>query len=308
MAKKDKDDELRSVLREVQDQLGSVLEVERAKLAKASPGEATSPEVPADTSATSPKDDEASASESSPQAPDSLGGGAEGTPPDADAAGAGADAGDSGGEYLSDPQELKAEYAKLPLEVLKAHYLGAKAALWEVTGQDASGAGASDAGAGAPATDGGMGASAPMPPDAGQGAGAPPALPPGPGGPGDPPPMTQKAELSINAAANGGAVRKSEREVRLEAELKKTQDLLNGLAALTTKIVERPVRKAVTALSQVAETKPKIDPSKLSKTEVIARLNEKTRNGELKKSDRELITSYCVGSVDVSKIAHLLTE
>ncbi len=339
-----KDDELRTLMAEVQEQLGTVLEGERDKLAKASPGEAISPEVPADTSATSPKDDggspEASAAPTDGGSPESSAEGTatgeetpgESTPgaPDADAPAGGEDPAAAGaegdGEFVTDPQVLQAEYAKLPPEVLKAHYLACKAALWSVVGQDDGSAGAAPDAAAAPAAPAPDAAAAGAPPvpgaDPTAGAAVPPpapapapdasaAVPPPAASPSpspDLPPPAQKAEMSINAEANGGKITKSEREAQLESELAKVQGLTKSLVELTTKLIQRPQRKAVTALSELGKSEPStptVNVESMTKSEIIARLNEKAR-GELKKSDRELINSFCVGSADVKQIAHLL--
>lgn len=344
---KTKDNELQTILQEVQADLDTVLAGEREKLAKASPGEVTSPEVPPDTSATASKDGgspEGSAPEGSPAGDSSPEGtpsgeetpgektAGEGSPDGAPADGASPDgdpaAGGGDGDFVTDPQALQAEYAKLPPEVLKAHYLACKAAMWAVTGGDDGAGAAPDAGTPpAPAPDAAAGAPAPgadaaaVPPpappapapDAGASAGAPPPAPPVATSPSpDQPPPALKSEVNANAKANGGQITtKSERELELEAQLAKTEQLTQAVVALTTRLAQTPRRKAVTSLSELNKTEPaqgsKVDPSTLSRKEIVARLSEKACDVNLKKSDRELINRYCVGSIDVSRIAHLLS-
>jgi hypothetical protein len=339
---KTKDDELQTILQEVQADLDVVLSGERAKLAKASPGEVTSPEVPPDASATASKDsgspEGSPAGESSPEGTPSgeetagektpgEGSAPEGSPaaeggaPDGDPA---AEGGDS--DYVTDPQALQAEYAKLPPEVLKVHYLACKAAMWAVTGGDDGTGAAPDAGTppAAPAPDAAAGAPAPgldaaaVPPpapapDAGASAGAPPSPPPAVASPStDQPPPALKSEVGAsNAKANGGQITKSQRETELEQQLAKTTQLTQGLAELTRRLIETPRRKAITGLSELTKTEPavggKVDHTTLSRKEIMVRLSEKACDESLKKSDRELINRFCVGSIDVSGIAHLLT-
>lgn len=286
-----KDSELKALVAEVETEIGALLKAEKDKLAKAHPGEDTSAEIPPDESATaSAKPPEASASASPapdagsvpPPAPDASAAPA----PDASApAGAGDPAADEG---TMDPEALKAEYAKLPPDELKIHFMAAKAALMEVMG------GADDGSAGAP------------PPPA-----APPAPPPM-ASPSPSAPPALKAEMKINADANGGKelpIKKSEQELQidaLKAEVSEHKDALDKLVKAVTVMVERPERKAVTTTAFI----PKTDetPKSLSKTEVMEKLKKVSATPGLKKSDRDLINSFCVDAVGLDKIRHLLTD
>jgi hypothetical protein len=203
---------------------------------------------------------------------------------------AGDPAGDPASEGPADPAALKAEYAKLPPEELKMHFLAAKEALMEIMG------GGGDA---APAPD------APM---------APPA--PGPGPEASAPAPAFKGEKSmVHADANGGGslpIKKSESDevASLKAELAETNAGLEALVKAFTNVVGQPMRKAVTNLAFVPKTgeapADQIDVSKLSSAQITEKLKAVTADQKLSKSDRDLINGYYVRAVSVDKIAHLL--
>ena len=199
-------------------------------------------------------------------------------------------------------EALLPEYMKLDPEALKMHYLACKQALMTQMGQ-AQGA--------APE------ASAPAAP--------PPAAPPGPeaSAPMAMGEMSGKKVVLGDANGNGGKIEagkmgKSEgdaRDVEIAA-LKKNQAEQEEALGKLVKAVEtvlQPVRKSVKNLSdmrfiQRAE-EPKASPvAQLSKKEITAKLREKARDSKLSKADKELISSYALGGVDVSKIEHLLTD
>lgn len=112
-----------------------------------------------------------------------------------------------------------------------------------------------------------------------------------------------------------GAARKSEVDAEL-AELRKANSDLNAklerLIGVTTDLVERPVRKAITGMEYVSiRGTPGQDPAanapkRMAPQEITNRLAEVVRNPRLTKSDRELINDYYDHRVDVSKIEHLL--
>jgi hypothetical protein len=199
----------------------------------------------------------------------------------------GAPGGDAG---AMDPQALEAEYAQLPLEELKAHYLAAKAALF------AQMQGGGEAGAGGP----------PGAPPAGPSAGAPPPSPsappagPPPGPSAGAPPMAMsegKAVAGVSQSGNGGQLtKKNESDLQLQVE---------ALTKIVTAFVNKPMQKAITGATYVAKSEDTA-PRKLNSTEVTAKLSELTRSPDLKKSDRDLITGYYEGRTNLTAIEHLL--
>lgn len=170
-----KQSELESLLAEVEQEIGQILKSESDKLVKAHPGEETSGEEEPDMSAT---DDSGDDSGSAPPAGDESAP-AGGPPGDVSAGGPPADAGSPpvdasappAGDPMSDPaagaagdpaaesgpmdmDALAAEYAKLPPEELKMHYLAAKQAIFQMMGGGADPS-ADPASAGAPPMDAG---------------------------------------------------------------------------------------------------------------------------------------------------------
>ncbi len=307
MSKVINDDELNKLLGEVQVEIDAILKSEKDNLAKAHPGEATESEVEPDESATAPAADDSASSaatsappadaSASPDASTAPVADASGTPP-ADASGDpaadgsapadGSDGGDPAADASTNPEELVPHYAKLPLEALKAHYLAAKMALAAMMG---SAGATSDPSAAAPAPDASV--AAPPAPDAS----AAPAL---------------KGELK-DVPSNGGdplnptkgtSVAKSEDVLALETELAETKLAMATLVKSVTKIVEAPVRKAVTAMADV-EAPTAVDVSKLTKAEIDKKIRRASETN-LSKSDRDLITSFALGNVKVDGIAHLL--
>jgi len=113
----------------------------------------------------------------------------------------------------------------------------------------------------------------------------------------------------------GGVARKSEVDAEL-AELRKANVELNAklerLIGVTTDLVERPVRKAITGMEYVSiRGTPGQDPAanapkRMTQQEITNRLSEKVRDPRLAKADRELINDFYDHRVDVSKIEHLL--
>lgn len=221
-------------------------------------------------------------------APPDMGGapgaeGMEGAPPEG---APGAEGMEGGAEGAADPQALEAEYAQLPLEELKAHYLAAKAALFAAMQGGEQGAGAPPAG------------------PEGAGAGAPPPASPSPGATAGGPPMAMSEGNSVAGATqegNGGnkvAVAKSEDVTALEAQIE-------ALTKIVTAFVNKPMQKAITGTSYV--TKSEAPASKpVTKAEITDKLTQLTRNADLKKSDRELINRYYEGTVNTAAIEHLL--
>jgi hypothetical protein len=210
---------------------------------------------------------------------------------------------DAGQEQAIEPaptvEALQAEYMKLDPEALKMHYLAAKSALAAAMGAEQGGA------PGAPAPE----ASAPVGPPAG----APPPAPPAGGAP-----MAMgemKAGKQVNLTDGNGGEVEAGKLGKAESEL---ADLRKQLAAQNTallqlaEVVATPIRKSVKGLSDLRfieraeESKPA--PKALSKKEIQAVLSAQVRSGKLSKADKELVTQYSVGAVDVTKIEHLLAS
>jgi hypothetical protein len=196
-------------------------------------------------------------------------------------------------------EQLQAEYAKLDPESLKTHYLACKAALMELMGAD-QGAGHE--------------ASAP-----GAGAGGPPSAQPGPEQSGTPMALSEMKGKRMNVDGNGGKMKagklgKSEEQLkieRLEEQIREQHDALLRLTEVVAKAA-KPIRKSIKSLSDlrfIERTETTEAPEmKMSKAEVNAKLREKVREGKLSKSDQALVTKYTLGTVDVSKIKHLLVD
>lgn len=317
------DQELQAILGELENDLGAYLTATKDKLSKAREEDGT-PSPGMGSASASPSSASGSPSASSPAAEGAPAGAppasaseggvpaeaapAEGAPPSEGLAPEGAPAeaapspgAEAGVEAPIDPAALEAEYAKLPPEELKAHYLACKAALFAVMG---GGEGASpEAGAPPPAAAPSPAAPAPSP-------AAPPMamsemgtevgkdLQAGNGGEGAPTPKPEaaaKAEVSPSASAS---VTKSEKD---ELEALKAQ--LDTMFKFVNKIVGKPLQKAVTSAEYVAPAGEKAD---LDPKAVTSKLNELTRKPDLKKSDRDLINRFYDGEVKIDAIEHLL--
>jgi hypothetical protein len=206
-----KDNALKQILAEVEGEIATLLKSEKDKLAKAAEESAGGESSPAesapaesgggDASAGGPPAPSAPPAGASPSAPPAGPemGAAPAAPADPAAAGGGMDAG-----APPSLEELSAEYAKLPPEELKMHYLAAKTALFQVMG-------AADGGAGAAA--GGPPGAAPSPSPAGAPpAGGPPGASPSAGPAGDVPPAppAMKGEMPWGSKKEGDDSRASD--------------------------------------------------------------------------------------------------
>lgn len=284
------EDELQSILAEAEAELKEVLKSQGDRLAKAQvPGEddgADEGSAPAPESSGPPMDEGSASPEAS--APEGSADPA-GAPPMDGGPEASASADPAAGQQM-DPQALEAEYAQLPPEQLKVHYLAAKSALFKLMGggaQDGMGAGPE--------------ASAPPP-------GAAPA------GPAPAPAPAMKGEMSAGkqvtgSPANGGMVKSEHAEEIsfLRAELKKNEEGLNLLATALDRALGTPLRKAVTTVNHVPKGNDESSSvQSLSKSEISEILSEKARDPKLAKSDRELINKFYAESIGVEKITHLL--
>lgn len=325
------DTEMDSILKEVEQELGVVLKNEGAKLAKAADGDddgdsddksgGSDSAPPASDGGSSsggdsvPSAPPASASDASASAPP---GAADGSAPPSDGS-ASADPAAQGSAGPMDVQGLTQEYAQLPDDVLEMHYVAAKAALMErLQGQSASGSAPAGSPPASPSPSAPP-ASPPASPSPSASASAPPMPPPDQSAP-----PTQKAEMvpagkKVAApAANGGKeapIKKSEEVLALEAKVDEQTKMIEGLAKATEILLTTPQRRAVTSVAFMAKTESDkagndttevVDVNKLSKSEITAKLSEKSKDPKLAKSDRTLINQFCVGTVNVDKIAHLL--
>lgn len=285
-----KEAELREILEEVSADLAKAFASEKEKLSKAVGDEPEEESVPAEGSESAPP---AEASDSAPaEAPDAPPAEAsadmpaatpDGAPsPDAAPVDPAADA------APLTPEALKGEYAKLAPEELDMHI---KAAL-EVK---ASLAGSPDA----------PPAEAPM-------------APPMDAAPAGPPAM--KAELkasperagkdAIEALGKAEAVyqlsRKYEEEIEnLKTLAKSSQEDVENLTKILTRVLEQPLRKAVTTVAHL----PKVEEKKeLDAASVHARLKELAAKPDLKKAERQLINDFYDGRVKADKLAPLFED
>ncbi|WNM70326.1 hypothetical protein [Myxococcus phage Mx1] len=286
--KKYTDEEVNLLVADFMSELDGLVkfEVEKAgvRLAKAEDDE---PKPDEGSSAPPPEGSDASASAPADASiPD-------GPPPPGDGGSAPADpamAGDpAAGSASGDPVEaLTQAYAQLSPEELQAHFDALKQVLM---------------------AQGGGGAGPEM-------SGAPPAAPPGGAPPGAPPgpdavaPLAGEGSKPIDPAATMAL--KSEVEKELKLAKSENEQLKNSLSALTEtleKMMAKPQPKAITA-KDVGFLAKSEDPApqykKMTKQEVTKKLLTVTRDPELKKSDRDLITNYYEGKVKVDALAHLL--
>ena len=297
MGLKIKDSDVKKILAEVETEIGALLKSEKDRLAKAAEGSPSerpeesappaSPAGPEETAPVAPPVDSA-APAGPPASPE--GAPVDGAPP---ADGAPADPAADAGPV--DPQQLMAEYAKLPPEELKVHYMACKAAIAQVMGADPDAA------------------SAGAPPDASASASASPAGPAA----ASPAPLAQ-AEVPANGgkivpaaksepAADGAPLAKAEDRVKeLEAIVADQNSTVERLAKAVDKFLGQPVRKAITgtdfgprAGSQAQEP---------SKAEVDAKLKEVISAGKLSKSDSERVIAYSMGHVGYDQIKDLIEK
>lgn len=277
-----KETELKAILAEVEQEINDLLKAEGKKLAKAAGDDDAEGSAPPEGSSAPPDAPEASPGEESP--------GEASAPADKDASPAPADASPAPGADGQDPaaddqpmdmESLKAEYAKLPPEELKMHYMAAKAALFMAVGggQEASAAG-----------------------DAGQPAPAPSAPP----SEASAPAPAMKKELQASPGS-GGQMKKSETAAPQvdprDEEIKLLKSQVEGLAVVVDKVLAQPLRKAITSVAHLPKTE--VEKKTLTKEEINVKLSEKARE-PLKKSDRDLINKFYTGSAGLADIEHLL--
>lgn len=326
--------ELNKLLAQVTDDVQELLKHEADEgesLSKADEGEEAPAEKKPEGSSSEPTGEEASAAPpAGPEASADAGpppgpeAGMEGAPPE----GEGSPTGDPAADAGATPEALQAEYAQLPPEELKMHFLACKAALMAVM-------------SGQPGADGAAGGPPPGPEasaDAGAAPmGGPPGAPPaGPEASAPVPPAPQFGKKEFKSEGSGGQMSKSEKEFseRLSkaeeamaevVELKKAlaskdqtiaalEENVGKVAAGFEKLLTRQqvMRKSLTGISYVTKpgaevANPTADFSHMSKSEVVRKLNEVTASPNLSSADRNLITRYTVGTdVPVSTVAKFL--
>jgi hypothetical protein len=299
---------LDAALATVTAELTDLLKAESAELAKAAKDDAPAEESEGSSPPAKPADDggdeasaappaEASAPPAEGSMPPAEGSAppAEGSAPPEISAAAGAPEGSpqhEAGEIepAMSVEQLQAEIMKQPPEYQKMLFLAAKAALMASMGGDQGAA--PDASAAPPM------AAPPAPP-----AGAPPMA------------MAEHAGKQLpNNPGNGGKMGKSEEALKVEAlekQLAEQSDELLKLVAVVDKMTT-PVRKSIKGVSDLkfvsrTEGDKKSPAASLTKAEVTEKLKERIRDGKLSKSDKNLVSQYTMGIVDVNAIEHLLT-
>lgn len=280
---------LDAIISDVKAELSTVLKSEGTKLetlAKAHPGEETSSEPPADTSAvkTAPESSgpeaAAPAAEGPSAAPETE------APPAAEAAVEAAPVDPAAEVGPIDPEQLKAEYCQMPLEDLQAHYLACKEAL--VQAMAAQAPPAAPAAAPAMAAPAAPAAAAPAPV-------APPAAAPAPAvaPPAAPPEPAFKSEQALKIET-------------LEKSLKDQDEAINKLVGAMTKVMSAPLRKSVTSLTEVIDQgTPKVELKNMTKSQLDKALMEKISSGKLTKSETDLICDFDIGRAKIDALAPL---
>lgn len=175
------------------------------------------------------------------------------------------------------PEALQAEYEKLPPEELQMHLQAAQAALAKLSG--------------------GMGAG----PDAGM-------APPAPEASEAP---AQAPLMQSEKAAAGDSLKKAEFDA-LKADNASLKEDVEILAASLKKLIETPVRKAITSISELTkgevEEAPAGDYQSLAPNEFWAKLKEVSKRPDLKKSEKQLILDVYTKKVDPSVAAKHLVK
>lgn len=306
---------LKELLKEVEVELAKSLRTEGEALAKAGPlDEPDGDESPAASSAPAspppgdaPPAPAAASTDGSPPAesPEPPGPGPEAQEPD------GEGSPDAGAEPAGAPseEELKQAFSELPDEELEVYYRAVKAAVFErMGGPGGQPDGSAQASSPPPASP----SAAPamksdvtdvQPTKVGEGKDHLAPVQPTKVGAGE----DKLADVQVTKAEREAAdLRKKVAEY--EARVAEYETNTATLAKAFRAIVERPERKAITSIVDVAPAARKVDVDGMSRSEIITRLSKAAQNPSLKKSDRETINQFCVGTADVSQIAHLLVE
>lgn len=236
-----KDSELKALLREVEAEMKAALANDKGL--RKNDGDLGEDEgAPAEASAAPAAEGSAPAG---PPADDGMGPG-DAPPPGDDIA-----ADDGGGGDL-DPEALKAEYAQLPPEELKIHYMAAKAALFELMG-GADGAAAGPEASAAPA---GPGPEASAPPPA---------------------PAAGPDEEAFKAEMKKSEEKYKALETKLEL-MTKAMELMAGA----------PMRKAVTGIPALNKSEKKVP----TRAEQEAKVQARLAKGNLSKAEHNRLVSW----------------
>jgi hypothetical protein len=134
---------------------------------------------------------------------------------------------------------------------------------------------------------------------------------------GDQEPVQKSEEVKVIIPDNSSDLLKAEVETfkkenetvkKENDELKKNMDKLTS--AFTNFVKGAPKRKAITNLEYVkkseVETVNVQDVSKLTKSEINAKLVEKIRSGKVEEKDRKLINDFCINNKPIESVKHLL--
>lgn len=125
--------------------------------------------------------------------------------------------------------------------------------------------------------------------------------------------VVKKEESDLMKSANEALKTQLEKAEKDNEELKKSfSDLIKKLNGFVGK--SAPKQKAITKIEYVAKSEDvvenkkedEVDVTKLTKSEISTRLNEKIRNGVIKKSERELINAFYLEGKSIETIKHLL--
>jgi len=182
-------------------------------------------------------------------------------------------AGDPAGAGAPSMEELVSAYSQLSPDELQIHMQ----ALQQVVQQAAAG--------GAPP-------------------GAAPASPsPSPAAPAPGPDATAPMPGDQSQGVNPEFAMKHEKVLAEVADLKKSLGFAVDALAL---VIGQPKVKSIQAEDVVLKNEPSFEVQKLSKGEIVERLNKAIRAGKLEKSDGELVKGFYNGQKQVADIAHLL--
>ena len=309
--------DLEKLIDSVTTDLSGLLESE--KLSKADPGvetpgektpEGSSADVPEESASPSSSESEAPAAPSGEEgAPAEDAGVPEGPPADEE------QPTDPAADAQGTGEALIAEYSKLPPEELKIHFLACKEALMQSLGGDGQGDQVPPGAEGQPdqAPEGQSDQGAPCPTcgaPIGDASAAP--LPPGMGkSEFDSPDGEKVAPAKMGKSEFDPAILMVEIEIlkknlkEKDEHIQRMEDSFGQAAVGLKKLIERGsgLRKSIASVaftpkpgSEAAST-DKLDVKSMSRTEVLSRLKDVTAtNLSLKKSDRDLITSYVFGT------------
>lgn len=110
-------------------------------------------------------------------------------------------------------------------------------------------------------------------------------------------------------------------KAEVEEIKKENEELKKSIAQLSEALTDHfkkqnsaPKRKAITGIEYIAKSEESVeekneeavDITKLSKSEISTKLNQKIREGKLEKSDKDAINSYYLDNAELKTIEHLL--